>query len=113
MAPDVDPVGEVHQRVASARERLGPVLPVEAGSVFEPDDSTGVLEGDARASGRQVPHREVGEDRQRDQRDLADHLTSCERFHCVRSSLVGAARGGIGGATDTVSVIARKLRART
>jgi hypothetical protein len=72
VAPDVDPVGGVHEQVAAERDRLECVLPADPERVLERDQVTRVRERRVRVPGGQVAHAEVDEDRERDDERLAD-----------------------------------------
>ena len=70
VAPDIDPVGDVHERVAAERHRLHAILPGDPERVLEGDQTARVGERCVGAPRREVAHAEIDEDRARDDQSL-------------------------------------------
>jgi hypothetical protein len=77
--PDVDPVGERHQPVAARDHRLQRLLPREADRPLEVEQPLGVGERDLGAARGQVADAEVEEDREHDERRLAEKAAAGAR----------------------------------
>jgi hypothetical protein len=94
VAPDVDPVGERHQHVAAGERRLERLLSSDADRPLEVEQPLGVGERRLGAARRQVADAEVQEDRERDERRLAEKATAGARDERRAQANSNPGRGG-------------------